>query len=147
MGASTAALFSLVSLSFLADFSLILLFLLLPELRDGPGQLIFIQSQAQILLDLHWFTSDSIWPHKDATTCAIIASVNNFGLALAPAYAAAICIAANSHFERQKYPSLWKYHIVVIAISAAVSLVIYFTDGAGKSTFGTCSLKAGSWAE
>lgn len=149
MDFTTPALLFLVSLSLLADIFLIILFLWLSELRKGPGELIFLQSQAQLLLDLHWVSISTIWPSKNhyQTLCDIVATVNNFGLALAPAYSAAICIAACRYFERPTTPSYWRYHLVIIPLSAAISLAIYFTGGAGQSTYGTCSLAKGNWAE
>lgn len=36
------------------DICFIVLFLKIAQLREGPGQLILAQTQAQILVDLHW---------------------------------------------------------------------------------------------
>lgn len=145
MDGTTLTLLLLASLSLLADILFTMLFLFLSELRKGPGELIFMQSQAQLLLDLHWVSISAIWPSKNhyQALCDFVAVFNNFGLALAPAYSAAICMAALS----PQTPSFWRYHGIIIPLSLVISLVIYFTGGAGQSTFGTCSLAKDSWAE
>ena len=147
MDAAAPVLLFLVSLSLLADLFLIFFFILLPELRKGPGELILLQTQAQLLPDLHWLSVSYVLPNKNTALCDVVASFNNFGLALAPAYSAAICVAACRYTDSPKTQSYWWYHLVLIPLSAGVSLTIYFTKGAGKSTFGTCSLEKGSWAE
>lgn len=149
MDPTAIALLILVSLSVLAGLCLVLLFILYPELRKGPGWLILLQSIAQLLPDLHWLSITAVWANKDhlETLCDIVASFNNFGLALAPAYSAAICISQCRHFNSQETHSFWLYHLVIIPLSAGISLLIYFEGGAGQSAFGTCSLKKGSWTE
>ena len=114
----------------LADISFALLFLKTPRLREGPGQLVLAQTQAQIIVDLHWliFYYDGL---KDSTTtCKALTSVAYLGFTVSCTYAAAICVAVSLHFDRPKCPNLWRYHMAVIAISLSLSLVMFL--GAGE---------------
>jgi len=122
MDGTTGAL--LASLSLLADIVLTVLFL--SELRKGPGQLIFLQSQAQLLLDLHWVSISAICQTKTTTRpCATswLCSIT---------YSAAICVAVCIHFSATQIPSFWHYHLTIIPLSLGISLVIYFTGGANS---------------
>jgi len=143
----TAVLFGLMGISLLLDLYFAFLFLRIAELREGPGQLILAQTQAQIILDLHWLTLNDVWSDKNSTTCQIVGFFIYSGCVLACAYSAAICVAVSQYFEKDKYPSLWRYHAAVLCLSLGLCVIMACTGGLGKSAFGDCSLRDGRWTE
>jgi len=136
----TSAVFVVMGLSIVADIYFAWLFLRTPELREGPGQLIFVQNQAQILLDLHWLTL--LWQDKEYTGCAVLGFVALTSFMLSCAYAAAICVAVN-----QRNWQMWRYHAVVAAVSLGICIPMAADQGLGNSVLQTCSLRDGHWTE
>lgn len=98
----------------LSSLCLVLLFLYIPQLREGPGQLILAHTQAQILFELHWLTLDAVLPDKDSTACQVMGFFDMLGYVLSCAYATAICVAVSRHFEKKEVPAVWKYHADVV---------------------------------
>ena len=143
----TIALFVVLGITLLADLGFAFLFLRTAELREGPGLMILVQAQAQVVLDLHWLTIKAVWRHKTEPWCQIAAFINYFCFTTCFGYSAAICVASSQHFEKPRYPSLWLYHCVVLISSLVLCLIMMFTGVLGSSTFGTCTLVARSWAE
>lgn len=147
MDAMTAVLFSVMGVSLLFDLCFAFLFLITAELREGPGQLILAQTQAQIILDLHWLTLNVVWGNPNSTACQVIAFFTYSGFVSSCAYAAAITIAVSQHFDKQHYPSLWRYHVAVLSISLALCVIMALTQGLGMSAFGDCTQRKGTWTE
>lgn len=140
-------LFSVMGISLLLDLCFAYLFLKTTELREGPGQLILAQTQAQVILDLHWLTLDVVWSDPHPTACQIVAFFIYSGFVVSCAYSAAICVAVSQHFEKKEYPSLWVYHVIVLALSLGLCVIMAVTHGLGDSAFKDCSLRKGSWTE
>jgi len=140
-------LFGVMGISLLSDLCFAFLFLRIAELREGPGQLIFAQTQAQIILDLHWLSLSVVWKDPSHTACQIVAFFTYSGFVASCAYAAAICVAVSQHFEREKYPSLWRYHAAVLCISLGLCVIMACTHGLGMSAFQDCTLSKGQWTE
>lgn len=147
MDAMQGVLFGVMGISLLSDLCFAFLFLKIAELREGPGQLILAQTQAQIILDLHWLTQDVVWKDPNPLACQIVAFFTYIGFVAACAYTAAICVAVSLHFDKQIYPSLWRYHVAVLATSIALCVIMACTHGLGRSAFNDCSLSKGSWTE
>lgn len=139
-------LFGIMGISLLSDLCFAFLFLKIEELREGPGQLILAQTQAQIILDLHWLSLAVVWS-PDYTACQVVAFFSHCGFVVACAYAAAICVAVSQHFDKRNYPSLWRYHVTVISLSLVLCAIMEATRGFGESAFTDCSLRKGSWTE
>ena len=140
-------LFGVMGISLLSDLCFAFLFFKIAELREGPGQLILAQTQAQIILDLHWLSLSIVWKHPPSTACQIVAFFSHSGFIIACAYSAAICVAVSQHFEKDKYPSLWRYHAVVLSLSLGLCVLMACTGGLGKSAFNDCTLRKGQWTE
>ena len=143
----TAVLFGVMGISLLSNLCFAFLFLRIAELREGPGQLIFAQTQAQIILDLHWLTLNVVWKDPHPTACQIVAFFTYSGFVVSCAYAAAICVAVSQHFEKDKYPSLWRYHTAVLLVSLVLCVIMACTHGLGMSAFNDCTLRKGQWTE
>jgi len=121
-----------------ADICFMLLFLRTAKLREGPGQLILVQAQGQIIVDLHWLIMFDPDIEENYNACMALAFVAYFGFIMSCTYAAAICVAVSVHFDKPKYPSLWLYHVAVLAISISISLIIYLTGGEKIEGFNFC---------
>jgi hypothetical protein len=145
MDYAEAAVFTVMGLSLVADFLFTWLFLRTPELREGPGELIFLQNQVQIILDLHWLTL--LWTSKQTVGCGVLGFLTMFSYMLSCAYAAAICVAVCEHFEQPKVPRVWRYHAVVISVSLVICVAMAADKGLGTSVLGTCSVIDGHWTE
>ena len=137
----------IMCLSLLADVCFTVLFLRYPALREGPGQLILAQTQAQIFIDLHWVTLSSARPGSNPVACQIVGFFGYSGFMCACAYTAAICIAVKLNVNRRRYSSLWKYHTAVLVFSLGFCVIVGATDGLGESAFYVCSLRSKSWSE
>lgn len=145
-GATTGVLLGLMCISLLADICFTVFFLRIRKLREGPGQLILAQTQAQILLDLHWLTLNTVWQDKGETSCAVAGFFTMSGYMLSCAYSSSIIIySATAHFPTS--PRLWLYHTVVISVSECICILMAVGGGLGKSAVYTCSILKGSWAE
>lgn len=140
-----SSLFAIVALSLVSDLGFAFLFLKTASLRSGPGQLILTQSQAQILLDLHWLSFKAVWKRKSEPGCQIVAFFTYAGFVTSCAYAAVICVAVRKYGEVLNYLSLGRYHATVLTISLAICVVLAIVGGFGPSTFGDCSLRTGTW--
>lgn len=143
MNTLTPAVFAVMGLSIVADFFFTLLFLRTAELREGPGQLIFVQNQAQILLDLHWLTL--LWLQKEPTGCAVLGFIAMTSFMLSCTYAAAICVASVQFGPWTQ--GLWRYHAVVVTVSLGICIAMAAGSGLGNSVLQTCSVKDGYWTE
>ena len=106
-----------------ADICFMLLFLTTAKLREGPGQLILAQTQTQIIIDLHWLIWFDEKIMKSESTCKPLVFFAFLGFVMSCTYTAAICVAVSLHFDKHKYPSLWRYHVAVLVISVALSLI------------------------
>ena len=116
---------SLILLAILAGFSLTIdlcftvFFLFIPQLREGPGQLILAQTQAQILLTLVWFfTIEDVGTINSQYVCTVV----DFAMCATYFYLAAICIATSQRWEDYTNCT-WQlmYHIAVLVPSIAIS--------------------------
>ena len=134
-----------------ADICFALLFLKTTKLREGPGQFILIQTQAQIIVDLHWLLLYIEKIQISNTACTALALVAYLGFTISCTYAAAICVAVSLHCDRPKYPNLWRYHLAVIAISLPLSLITFLGGGDEQGGyFNSCSVNLyshESWAQ
>jgi len=143
--------FAVMGVSILADIGFTVLFFRSPELREGPGLLIFAQNQAQIILDLHWLSI--LWSADKPTGCTVIGFLTMTAFMLSCAYAAAICVAvACSETEdrenRESRKNLrWVYHVVCGTVALAITVAMAAGKGLGKSALQTCSIEQGTWAE
>jgi hypothetical protein len=138
------AIFAVMGLSLLADICFTILFLRIPKLREGPGQLIFAQNQAQILLDLHWLSL--LWTSQEHIGCACIGFITMTCFMLSCAYAAAICVWVSYHFDQQNGPVL-RYHVGSWVVSVGIGSAMAAWKGLGTSALQTCSIRKGTWAE
>jgi len=120
------------------DLAFACLFLKTTQLREGPGQLILAQTQAQIIVDLHWLILYDDDLRASTSTCKALTLVAYVGFTVSCAYAAAICVAVSVHFDRPKYPNLWRYHVAVIAISLSLCLPIFFKNDLVIEAFDFC---------
>ena len=121
-------------LSFLSGLLFSALFLALRELRKGPGSIVLGQCFAQMILDLHWLTMDSIYRHDNSAGCRGLGFVGVFAYVLAFNYAVAM-------------KHLLLYHSFSLSTAFIISFVFYMFDYTGTSTISTCFIKKRSNAE
>jgi len=93
------AVFAVMGLSIVLDAFFTWMFFRSSELRGGPGLLILVQNQAQIILDLHWL---SILGTHSPLVCAVIGFVTLTALMYSCVCAAAICVAV-AYSERENW--------------------------------------------
>ena len=137
-----------ISLALLADLCFALLYLRIPQLRGGPGQLILAQTVSQLLLDIHWFLLYYIDEADYASACKAMTVVAFLGFTASCAYSAAICVAVSKHYDQPSYPSLWRYHVAVLTISLSLSLIMLCTHELTMSALDFCPhYNQQSWAQ
>lgn len=138
-----------VGVVLLADICFAVLFLKTPKLREGPGQLILAQTQAQIIVDLHWLLM--ILPRNETIACSVLAAVGYVGFNASCIYTSAICVAVSVHFNAEKYPSMWRYHAVVLILSVCFFSPILIQTSSNQSIaafdFCTGSLSSRNWTK
>ena len=120
----------------LADICFACLFLKTTQLREGPGQLIFVQAQAQIIVDLHWLIL--FFGEPSETACTVFSFMASLGFTISCTYTAAICVAVRMHSDKPKYPKVWGYHIAVLIISLTLSLIIFLLGNEQNHYFSFC---------
>ena len=101
-----------VSLALLVGLSFACLFLKKCPATRRPEQLILAQTQAQVIMDLHWLILFDKKIMESASTCKVLTFVAYTGFVMSCIYTAAICVAASLHFDRHKYPCgniMWQF--------------------------------------
>ena len=131
-----------VCVVFVADICFAFLFLKFTRLREGPGQLIMAQTQAQIIVDLHWLLILSVEISDQA--CFFLSLVANYMLFVSCTYTAAICVAVSLHFDQPKYPNLWRYNSVVLGFSCIYLILAIFLSGSPGIDTSSCSIEQDS---
>ena len=122
----------------LADCCFFLLFLGIPLLREGPGQLILAQTLWQIVVELHWLVVLYWDIHNSAFLCTALNFVAYLGFVVTCVYAAAICVAVSLHFDRPSYPKLWCYHAAVLVTAVGFALGVFVGNRLMVAEFDLC---------
>lgn len=137
-----------ISLALLAGLCFALLYLKIPQLREGPGQLILAQTVSQLLLDIHWFLLYYLDEADYASACTAMTVVAFLGFTASCTYSTAICVAVSKYYNQLSYPSLWRYHAVVLTLSFSLSLIMLFTHELTMSSLDFCPhYNQQSWAQ
>lgn len=130
---------------------LILSFIMYPELRNQPGDILLAISISELVLSIHWTVSASRYfyhnmnpPNNDSIFCftnAVVAM--GFGsLEYLYNYSFSIFLIFKiRNILKEKTIPKFVFHVISVLIVAGVLLTLFLTKSFGKNIFGTCSMK------
>ena len=143
---------TLGTVTFISTSFIILTFIMYPQTREPPGDIILGISISEFILTIHWMVS-ACWflydpihpPPSDGAFCLVNSVFSMIAGTFEFLYNCAFCIYVIFKIKNvQKGGSQRRdvYHIVCFLINFGLIMYIGFTEILGKNLFGTCSVKA-----
>lgn len=124
---------------------------IIPRMRRNPGQLIFIQSHIQIIIDLNLIFFIAFSDVYFKIPCTVLGIIFSSSMALSLVFNTCLSIEilwnirqkiVTGHSKRTKF-----YYACAAFIPLALGLISWFTDSYGKNFIGVCFFADNSLAD
>ena len=141
--------FALVTLSLIISSFVVVVHLIIRKMLRPPGDLIFMQSIAQVIIDIHWYSvfltsniseSDAFCTFTGAITVFFTAFSSNCILCLCIEITLKLMNRTSAHNKIRRIA----YYIFICGFSSFLVILATFHGDYGYSKLNTCSVTSGS---